>query len=278
VTRAKAAGLSAAFLVSGLALSVGFTNLAVLAFWPGGVSSLAQASGVQTAATLAAFGVATWVFGIRLGGLDAAALRWRANASGARRGVVLGAVPALVSMAVAIPLAGATWAPDGGTMESWARTLPGLALVLLPAAFAEEFAFRGAGLVLLASAFGRPMAVAILALFFAAAHLLNPEATALGIINVGIAGIFLGAVFYMPGGLWTATAAHFAWNFGLASLAAPVSGLPFLLPGIDYLPGSPQWLSGGSFGPEGGLIATVILSLATLTAARLTERPKESYA
>jgi hypothetical protein len=157
VTRAKAAGLSAAFLVSGLALSVGLTNLAVLAFWPGGLSSLAQASGIQTAATLAAFGITTWVFGIRLGGLDSSALRWRADAGGARRGFVLGTVPALVAMAAAIPLAGAAWVPDGGTMGSWAGTLPGLALVLLPAAFAEEFAFRGAGLVLLARAFGRPL-------------------------------------------------------------------------------------------------------------------------
>jgi membrane protease YdiL (CAAX protease family) len=228
--------------------------------------------------TLAAFGVATWVFGIRLGRLDAASLRWRADGRGASRGILLGLMAAMICMAVAIPLAGAAWVPDGGTMASWARTLPGLAVVLLPAAFAEEFAFRGAGLVLLARAIGRPAAVATLAVFFALMHLFNPEVTALGIFNVGVAGLFLGAVFYMPGGLWTATAAHFAWNFGLATLAAPVSGIPFLLPGIDYMPGSPRWLSGGTFGPEGGLIATVFLTLATLVAARFTERPKESYA
>ena len=275
MTREKAAGLSAAFLVSGLALSIGFTSLAIKLVPSAG---LAGASAIQTAATLAAFGVATWVFGVRLGGLDATSLRWRADGRGASRGILLGLTAAVICMAVAIPLAGAGWVPDGGTMASWAGTLPGLALVLLPAAFAEEFAFRGAGLVLLQRAIGRPAAVATLALLFALMHLLNPEVTALGIFNVGVAGIFLGAVFYMPGGLWTATAAHFAWNFGLAILAAPVSGIPFLLPGIDYMPGSPRWLSGGTFGPEGGLIATVLLVLATLVAARFTERPKESYA
>jgi len=278
VTRAKAAGLSAAFLISGLALSFGLTGLATKFLPPEAVSSLASASGVQTAATLIAFGLATWVIGIRLGGLDAAALRWRADGQGARRGFLLGAVAAVAAMAVALPLAGAAWVPDGGTLGSWVGTLPGLALVLLPAAFAEEFAFRGVALVLLSRAFGRGVAVVTLALFFAAAHVLNPEVTRLGILNVGLAGVFLGAVFYMPGGIWTATAAHFAWNFALATLAAPVSGLPFLLPGIDYLPGSPRWLSGGTFGPEGGLIATVFLTLATLVAARFTERPKESYA
>lgn len=277
MTRAKAAALSAAFLVSGLALSFGLTMAATLAF-PGGAPSLATASTVQTAATLAAFGLATWVFGVRLGGLDPSALRWRGEGRWALRGTVLGGLPALLAMAIAVPLAGAAWVPDGGTGSAWLATLPGLALVLLPAAFAEEFAFRGAGLVLLARAIGRPAAVAALAIFFALAHVLNPEATTLGLVNVGLAGIFLGAVFYLPGGLWTATAAHFAWNFTLAILAAPVSGLPFLLPGLDYLPGSPPWLSGGTFGPEGGVIATAVLFLATVVAMRFTERPKESSA
>jgi membrane protease YdiL (CAAX protease family) len=278
VTRAKAAGLSAAFLVSGLLLSFGFTNLSLAIAWPGGAPSLYAISTIQTAATIAAFGVATWVFGIRLGGLGGADLRWHGNARGAMRGFLLGASPALAVMALAVPLAGAAWTPDGGTARAWLATLPGLALVLLPAAFAEEFAFRGAGLVLLAHAIGRPLAVVMLAAFFALAHVLNPAVTTLAIVNVGLAGVFLGATFYMPGGLWTATAAHFAWNYGLATMGAPVSGLPFLLPGIDYLPGSPTWLSGGTFGPEGGVIATALLTLATLVALRFTERSKESYA
>ena len=278
MTRAKAAGLSAAFLASGLALSYGLTHFAFSLLWPGGAPSLAAASALQTTVTLGAFGLATWVFGIRLGGLRAGDLRWRGDGRGAARGIVLGAGTAILAMAVAVPLAGAAWLPDGGTMSAWVATLPGLVLVLLPAAFSEEFAFRGAGLVLLARAIGRPMAVVTLSAFFALAHIGNPEVTTLALLNVSLAGVFLGATFYLPGGLWTATAAHFGWNFTLAALAAPVSGLPFLLPGIDYMPGSPRWLSGGFFGPEGGLIATVMLTLATVVAARFAERPKESYA
>ncbi|HKP30431.1 MAG TPA: CPBP family intramembrane glutamic endopeptidase [Gemmatimonadales bacterium] len=278
MTRAKAAGLSAAFLFSGLALSVGFTGLASRVVWPEGASSLAASASLQTLVSILAFGIATWVFGFRLGGLRAGDLRWHGNANGAVRGFLLGSWPAIAVMALAVPLAGAAWMPDGGTMSDWAGTLPGLAIIFLPAAFAEEFSFRGAGLVLLARAIGRPLAVVTLAAFFALAHVLNPAVTTLGLVNVGLAGIFLGAVFYLPGGLWTATAAHFAWNMTLATLAAPVSGLPFLLPGIDYRPGSPTWLSGGTFGPEGGVIATAVLTLATLVALRFTERPKESYA
>ena len=39
-----------------------------------------------------------------------------------------------------------------------------------------------------------------------------------------------------------------------------MSGLPFDIPYIDYRGGSPGWLTGGAFGPEGGLLATVALT------------------
>jgi len=85
---------------------------------------------------------------------------------------------------------------------------------------------------------------------------------------IALAGIFLGVAFYAPGGLWTAFGAHLGWNATLAALDAPVSGLPFRIPLIDYRAGDPVWLSGGRFGPEGGLLATVALTAALLVAAR----------
>ena len=96
------------------------------------------------------------------------------------------------------------------------------------------------------------MAGVIFALF----HGLNPGITPLGLGNIALAGIFLGVAFYAPGGLWTAFGAHLGWNATLAALDAPVSGLPFSIPLIDYRAGDPVWLSGGHFGPEGGLLAT----------------------
>jgi hypothetical protein len=50
------------------------------------------------------------------------------------------------------------------------------------------------------------------------------------------------------------------------------------MPWIDYRPGAPSWLSGGSFGPEGGILATAVLALATVVAARYLEPPQESFA
>jgi hypothetical protein len=117
-------------------------------------------------------------------------------------------------------------------------------------------------------ALGRTRAIVGLSVLFATAHLLNPNATTLGLVNIALAGGFLSACFYLPGGLWTATGAHLGWNLGLAALAAPVSGIPLAMPLLDYDPGGPAWLTGGSFGPEGGALATIIFLAATFWVAR----------
>jgi hypothetical protein len=133
----------------------------------------------------------------------------------------------------------------------------------------EELIFRGVPQVVLGDAFGRGTAIVVLAVIFALMHGLNPGITPLATGNIALAGVFLGASFYLPGGLWTATGVHLGWNATLAALAAPVSGLPFAMPWLDYRAGGPGWLTGGGFGPEGGVLATVALALATVVTVRL---------
>jgi hypothetical protein len=130
-------------------------------------------------------------------------------------------------------------------------------------------------MVLLAGALGRGGAVLAIAILFALAHLANPNATPLGMGNIALAGIFLGLAFYAPGGIWTAFGAHLGWNSLLACLDTPVSGIPFDIPLLDYNAGSPAWLTGGKFGPEGGLAATIALTLAILVAARWATKSPE---
>ena len=220
-----------------------------------------------------AFGLATSLIGLRGARLSPSDLRW--TPGGMRNlgiGAGLGGGAALVALALAVPLAGARWAFDGGTVLAWLGAVAALLGVLLPAALAEEVIFRGVPMVLLSQAFGRANAVVALALLFAAAHVLNPGITTLALGNIALAGVFLGTAFYLPGGLWTATGAHLGWNATLAALGAPVSGLPFVVPWLDYRSGGPAWLAGGGFGPEGGLLATATLLGITVVAARLVGR------
>src|SRR5205085_10430111 len=75
---------------------------------------------------------------------------------------------------------------------------------------------------------------------------------------VVLAGFFLGAVLLATGSLWAAIAAHLAWNWTLgAAVHAAVSGLPFAMPDYRAVDAGPDWLTGGAWGPEGGLAAGI---------------------
>jgi membrane protease YdiL (CAAX protease family) len=159
---------------------------------------------------------------------------------------------------------------DGGSFGAYLGRVAVLGAVLLPAALFEELAFRGLLVAGLTRGVGPVAGVIGAGLLFGIAHRTNPGVTPLAIGNIALAGIFLGATFLAPGrgGLWTATGAHLGWNLTLAGLGAPVSGLPFEIPWIDFIPGEPAWLTGGQFGPEGGVLATVVLVLGTALVTR----------
>ena len=267
--KAFAFGLSLAFLLSGFLLAILSYGIIARVLFQGDAPGLIAATTLQSVCVMASFGLMTWLIGMRAAGLDAEALRWKPGGGrGMGVGVLLGSAPALAVLALAVPLGHAGWGPDGEPATAWLRNLIPLLGVLLPAALAEELIFRGVPMVLLSRAFGKAVAIVGLATVFGMAHLLNPGITSLGAGNIALAGVFLGVAFYLPGGLWTATGVHLGWNATLAAFAAPVSGLPLPVPGLDYAPGGPTWLTGGSFGPEGGLLATIVLGVATLLIAR----------
>ena len=228
------------------------------------------ATGLQSVVMLISTAVFTWLIGFRALGLTAADLRYTARPKG--RGFLwggaAGVVAAGLSLGIAVLVGGAEWVRDQGTPLAWLQAVSGTTLILAPAALTEELLFRGVPLILLARALGRGSAIVLLAVGFAAAHLLNANVTMLGVGNIALAGIFLGLAFYAPGGIWTAWGAHLGWNTLLAALDAPVSGVPFGIPFVDYVAGNPAWLTGGPFGPEGGLAATLALTIAVLMARR----------
>jgi uncharacterized protein len=273
----KAIGWSIAFVVLTL-LSAGllaFGVAAAIAGDPQGALTWMETNGlgatlVQAGATLASTALATWLIGMRVLGLTLTDLRYRVpqRGTGFGLGALVGAGAAGVSLAIGAIAGGAEWFREQGTLASYAEAAATTTLILAPAALSEEVLFRGVPLVLLASALGRGSAVVLLAIGFSLAHLANPNVTMLGIGNIALAGVFLGLAFYAPGGIWTAWGAHLGWNAILAALDTPVSGVPFPIPLLDYEPGDPAWLTGGQFGPEGGLASTIALTIAVLVARR----------
>lgn len=176
------------------------------------------------------------------------------------RVVVIGAVAG--ALAIAVP----TGVLIGAGALSFVPTPlvePGRALllsvaVLAPAALTEELLMRGYPFQVLASTWGWPVATGVTSVVFGAMHLGNPGATPIAIANVVAAGVFLAGVRVVTGSLAAAWAAHFAWNWTMsAGFHAAVSGLPFGAPGYQLVDTGPDVLSGGAWGPEGGVGAAV---------------------
>lgn len=174
------------------------------------------------------------------------------------KGAGLGLALAALALLAGVMGAGGAITTDGGTLREFARRAAVVLAILLPAALAEEMLFRGYPLSRLATAFGRGPAVATLALPFALLHAGNPEVTLLGLTNIAIVAVLLSLAYFTPGALAAAWGLHFGWNATLMLSDAPVSGVDFRIPMLEYLPAQPDWWSGGTFGPEGGLVATVV--------------------
>ncbi len=279
----KAIGWSIAFLLLGIAASALLMSVLALALYgsiTGGLTALAKPGAMQIivagSSQLLGFGFATWAVGFRALRLTRYDLRWyppRLGSRGFATGLALGACAAAAAILAAVLAAQSQWTRDAGDAGDYLAQVLKTGVVLAPAALSEEVIFRGLPLVLLAASVGRATALVLVAgLVFALFHGLNPGITPLGLGNIALAGIFLGVAFYAPGGLWTAFGAHLGWNATLAALDAPVSGLPFDIPFIDYQAGDPVWLSGGPFGPEGGLLATAAITAALLVMVRLARK------
>jgi membrane protease YdiL (CAAX protease family) len=152
------------------------------------------------------------------------------------------------------------------------RSLVTWLLVLAFLAFWEEFFFRSlmlSGLVVLVRR--RWLAVMVMAAFFGLAHASNPNASALSVLGNALGGLMYAVAFLGRGRIWLPAGLHFAWNFFQGPvLGFPVSGLD--MGGlVQQSPVGSDLLTGGSYGPEAGLVGTAFrfVAIALLVALRL---------
>ena len=141
---------------------------------------------------------------------------------------------------------------------SWTVAAARMALFLLPAAAAEELLMRGYIFAVLREAVGWKTTLVATSIAFGLLHLRNPGADPETIVAVIIAGFFLGTILLVTESLYAAWMAHFAWNWTMAAgLHTSVSGLGVTAPNYHVIDNGPDWLTGGSWGPEGGVAAAL---------------------
>jgi membrane protease YdiL (CAAX protease family) len=145
------------------------------------------------------------------------------------------------------------------------KLLSGLATSLfvlaLAAAFEEAF-FRGYAFQTLTRSNLAWLAIALTAVFFGAVHLGNPSSGPISTADTILAGILFGLAYLKTRDLWFPFGIHLMWNWMQGPVfGIEVSGLTELssVSILREIDNGPNWLTGGSYGIEGGLASTIAL-------------------
>ena len=211
--------------------------------------------------SVASVAITTWVM---LRGIDK--LSWRelgldrsaASPPVLVKGVALGGLT--IGGASLLLLATHMLRIDPTAPGSWWGEAGRSTIFLLPAAFFEEFFIRGYVFATLRRAAGWRLALIVTSVVFGLLHVANPGADSESILAVIVAGFFLGAILLATRSLYAAGAAHFAWNWVMSgALHIAVSGVPSRDPDYRVVDSGPDWLTGGPWGPEGGLAAVAAM-------------------
>jgi len=126
---------------------------------------------------------------------------------------------------------------------------------------AEEALARGWILPTIGARYKPVWGLVVSSVIFALLHSLNPSLNPVAIINLFLFGVFTVLFALYDGGLWGVFSIHTAWNWAQGNLFGfEVSGM--LPPGgtlFNLMEVGPDVITGGSFGPEGGLAVTAVL-------------------
>lgn len=152
---------------------------------------------------------------------------------------------------------------DEGNALSYLASLGWTLLFFWLAAAYEEIWFRGYGFQALVEGVGPWPAAIVTSGLFSLLHGLNPNFGPAAFVNIFLAGVMLAMAYLRTRSLWFATALHAGWNWSMASLFAfPVSGLTMIdTPMYDAVEQGSDWWTGGAFGPEAGVVGTLVLAL-----------------
>jgi uncharacterized protein len=141
----------------------------------------------------------------------------------------------------------------------------------------EELLTRGYAFQALVQGIGKIGAVGISAIVFSLAHLNNPHVDVTALLNTILAGVWLSLAYLKTRSLWLPTSLHMTWNLSLGFICGyPVSGAFVPDSMLKLSQRGPEWVTGGPYGPESGVLSTGILLAATLLLLRSKRiRPAE---
>ncbi len=135
----------------------------------------------------------------------------------------------------------------------------GSLILLIFVSLHEEVIVRGYLLNSLMGVSNKYVALLLSSILFGAMHLFNPNISFISFVNIVLAGFLLGISYIHTKNLWFPIGLHFTWNF----FQGPVLGFEVSGQKIDSIVSQSisgnELITGGEFGFEGSIIATVLM-------------------
>lgn len=237
----------------------------------------------ETVVGVSAFIISAWLAGRWMDHRSLADFGFHLSARWWRQlgfGILLGAGLMTAVFLIELALGYVTIAEVGYTVQP---DQPLLIALLIPfmgymtVAISEEVLFRGYYLrntaemlgVRLSPIFSLLLAIILSSIVFGIVHASNPAATTISTIYLMLLGVLFAFGYLYTGELAIPIGLHLTWNFFQGNVYGfPVSGWPITggsLLRIDQ--SGPEWITGGGFGPEAGVLGVGAMVLGCILIA-----------
>lgn len=152
-------------------------------------------------------------------------------------------------------------------------------LMWFPQGASEEIMFRGFMIPAFNKRYKVAIGVAVSSILFSAFHSLNAGFTPLASFNLALIALLFALIYLYTGDIWMTSAMHTAWNLSQGNIyGLQVSGnlASNSIVSAVYDTNANPLITGGAFGPEGGLATTTVTTIALVIVIVLLVRKRNN--
>lgn len=182
-------------------------------------------------------------------------------------GILIGAATLTLAILIAFAFSGLRFAVNPVDTPVLISSLAISLAIFAVGAAAEEAVFRGYILQTLNRSGLAWLGITLTSIFFGFVHWGNPNANVISTLNTMLAGVWFGVAYLKTRDLWFVWGMHLMWNWMQGSFfGIEVSGLTDLVsvPLLKEIDSGPTWLTGETYGIEGGIASTIALILSIM--------------
>ena len=150
-------------------------------------------------------------------------------------------------------------------------------LMWFPQGASEELLFRGYMIPRYDQRYKKAFAVFFSSVMFSVFHSLNMGYTPLASVNLFLIAVLFALIYLKTGNIWMTCAMHTAWNLSQGNIyGLQVSGneAHAAIVSTSYSGNANSLITGGDFGPEGGLAVTAVTAVCMVIVIILIARSR----